>query len=180
LKFWMAHELGHCLSPNLEGEAAEDFADAFAGTLLYPRELARKAYESICVIKSSKAKVDRVLELAEELVISPYTVLGQVNEYAAAEAKPVVEMGQKFGGAVTNFNKSYLDLSETLFVGAELDECGKPTAQDYIDKVEVEFETPFFDLLREFLGQHSKTSGFVQTVLDMPILDARSIYAELT
>lgn len=37
LKFWMAHELGHCLSPSLTGtEVAEDFADAFAGALLFP------------------------------------------------------------------------------------------------------------------------------------------------
>lgn len=39
----MAHELGHCMSPGLEGDEAEDFADAFAGCLLYPAELAEQA-----------------------------------------------------------------------------------------------------------------------------------------
>ena len=46
-KFWMAHELGHCLSPSLEGDEAEDYADAFAGALLYPHEQAELAYNAI-------------------------------------------------------------------------------------------------------------------------------------
>jgi len=37
-KFWMAHELGHCLSPSLTGEDAEDFADGFVGALLFPKD----------------------------------------------------------------------------------------------------------------------------------------------
>jgi len=34
----MAHELGHCLSPSLTGEDAEDFADGFVGALLFPKD----------------------------------------------------------------------------------------------------------------------------------------------
>ena len=44
----------------------------------------------------------------------------------------------------------------------------------------IAFETPFFDLLRKYLKEHVKGPGYVQTVLDMPLLDARSIHAELT
>lgn len=46
-KFWMAHELGHCLSPSLSGNEAEDFADGFAGLLLFPKVLAESAYHQI-------------------------------------------------------------------------------------------------------------------------------------
>ncbi len=43
-KFWMAHELGHVLAPDLRDDEGEDFADAFAGVLLFPENLAKKTY----------------------------------------------------------------------------------------------------------------------------------------
>lgn len=180
-KFWMAHELGHCLSPSLSGDVAEDFADAFAASLLYSHELAERAYFSIAAQSSPAAKIAHVIELADQLIISPYTVIGQTNKYAAATGKPEIQLSKSaFPGAVTNFNKRYKNLSEALFGDVELDEFGKPSAREYISKTESAFETPFFELLRKYLKQHNKGPGFVQTVLDMPLLDSRSIYTELT
>lgn len=180
-KFWMAHELGHCLSPNLDGDEAEDFADAFAAALLYPHELAEQAYLSITAQPSSAAKISHVIALADELTISPYTVMKQVNKYAVAANKPEIELSEKaFPGAVTNFNKKYKNLSDALFGDAELDKQGKPSAREYIAKTEAAFETPFFAMLSKYLKQQQKGPGFVHTVLDMPLLDARSIHAELT
>ena len=180
-KFWMAHELGHCLSPSLEGDEAEDYADAFAGALLYPHEQAEPAYNAIKAQPTPAAKIAKVIDLAEQSIISPYTVLGQVNKYAASAGQPQIQLGKSaFPKAVTNFNKQYNNLSEALFGDSELDQHGKPSAREYISKAEREFETPFFDLLRQYLKQHNKGPGFVQTVLDMPLIDARSIYTELT
>ena len=179
-KFWMAHELGHCLSPILEGDEAEDFADAFAASLLYPHEMAEKVYDLINGQRSSAAKIAYVVELADQFTISPYTVIGQVNKYAESEGKPKIKLSDSFHGAVTNFNKRYNNLTEALFGDSELDENGKPSAREYITKAEDGFETPFFDLLRQYLKQHAKGPGFVQTVLDMPLLDSRSIHSELT
>lgn len=180
-KFWMAHELGHCLSPGLEGDEAENFADAFAACLLYPHGLAEKAYTSIKSYSSPAAKIAHVIELADQLTISPWTVIGQVNKYAEFTGQSEIQLSKRiFPGAVTNFNKQYHNLSKALFGNAELDEQGKPSARDYIEKAEGAFETPFFDLLRKYLKEHDKGPGYVQTVLDMPLLDARSIHAELT
>lgn len=180
-KFWMAHELGHCLSPSLEGDDAEDFADAFAASLLYPHELAEKAYTTIRSQASSAAKITHVIGLADQLTISPWTVIGQVNKYAESTGQSQIQLSKStFPGAVTNFNKKYKNLSEALFGDTELDEHGKPSARDYIEKAECAFETPFFELLRKYLKEQNKGPGFVQTVLDMPLLDARSIHAELT
>lgn len=180
-KFWMAHELGHCLSPSLEGDEAEDFADAFAATLLYPHELAEKTYVSISSQFSPAAKIAHVIELAEKLTISPYTVINQTNKYAASIGKPEIQLSKSaFPGAVTNFNKGYQKLSEALFGDVELDELGKPSARNYIEKAADAFETPFFELLKKYLKEQDKGPGYVQTVLDMPLLDARSIHAELT
>jgi transcriptional regulator with XRE-family HTH domain len=180
-KFWMAHELGHCLSPSLEGDDAEDFADAFAASLLYPHELAEQAYASIMSQASSAAKITHVIGLADQLTISPWTVIGQVNKYAEITGRPQIQLSKSaFPGAVTNFNKKYKNLNEALFGNTELDGHGHPSARDYIEKAEGAFETPFFDLLRKYLKEYDKGPGFVQTVLDMPLLDARSIHAELT
>ncbi|TVP11583.1 helix-turn-helix domain-containing protein [Shewanella sp. MSW] len=180
-KFWMAHELGHCLSPSLDGEIAEDFADAFAASLLYPHELAEKSYKTISAQVSPAAKITHVIDLADQLVISPWTVIGQVNKYAEFSGLPKIQLSKSaFPGAVTNFNKKYKNLSEALFGAAELDEHGKPSARDYIEGTGGAFETPFFDMLRRYLKDHDKGPGYVQTVLDMPLLDARSIHAELT
>lgn len=180
-KFWMAHELGHCLSPSLEGDDAEDFADAFAGSLLFPHELAEEAYISILSQTSPAAKISHVMSLANQLTISPWTVIGQVNKYAEFTGQPKIPLSKAaFPGAVTNFNKKYKNLSEALFGDAKLDERGSPSARDYIERAETAFETPFFDLLRKYLKEYDKGPGYVQTVLDMSLLDARSIHAELT
>ena len=179
-KFWMAHELGHCMSPNLEGDEAEDFADAFAGALLYPHEIAEQAYDLISSQPSMKLKTDSVIELAGQYIISPYTVIKQVEKYAAAARKPKIDMGTRFHGAVANFNKRYKNLSGALFKDAKQDDEGRPDAHEYIGRVESVFKTPFFDLLKKYLKEHDKGPGFVQTVLDMPPLDARSVHAELT
>ena len=104
----------------------------------------------------------------------------RVNKYAATKGKPEIKLSDSFPGAVTNFNKKYKNLSEALFGASGLDEHQKPTARDYISKAEDAFETPFFELLRKYLSQYNKSPSFVQTVLDMPLLDARSIHAELT
>lgn len=179
-KFWMAHELGHCLSPNLEGDVAEDFADAFAGALLFPHALAEQAYTGIKRHRTPGARANHILDLARNQIISPYTILAQTNQYAEQVGKPKIELGPAFNGAVTNFNKGYYNVSESLSASAGRDENGKPSAKDYLATLEHVFDTPFFDLLRRYLKQQDKGPGYVQTVLDMTLLDARSLHAELT
>lgn len=179
-KFWMAHELGHCLSPDLEGEEAEDFADAFAGSLLFPHELAEAAHASISAQSSPAKMISHVIDLASTQTISPYTVLFQVNRFAFTYGKPEFKFDNAFHGAVTNFNKKYLNLSDALFGRKDPDETRKPDARQYIEETGGAFETPIFEILRDFLSQQKKGPGFIQTVLDVPLLDARSIHAELT
>jgi transcriptional regulator with XRE-family HTH domain len=179
-KFWMAHELGHCLSPDLEGEEAEDFADAFAGSLLFPHQLAEPAYFSISQQQSPAKMISHIIDLANDQTISPYTVLKQVNHFAAAHGKPLLELDGSFHGAVTNFNRKYLNLSDALFSRDASDVNWRPNTRQYIEETTNAFETPIFDVLRKYLSQQNKGPGFIQTVLDVPLLDARSIYAELT
>jgi transcriptional regulator with XRE-family HTH domain len=174
-KFWMAHELGHCLSPSLSGNGAEDFADEFAGSLLFPQILAESAYHQILAQRNVQAIISKVLEIADGQVISPYTVINQVNKYADFQSLAPIELSKNFGGAVTNFNKEYQNFSTAL-----LGEISELNAYDFIAKTEQAFETPFFEILRKYFNEHDKGPGFYQTITDMPLLDARSIHSELT
>jgi transcriptional regulator with XRE-family HTH domain len=179
-KFWMAHELGHCLSPSLEGEEAEDFADAFAGCLLFPHAIAEEAYDRVYAGSSASARIKALLSIANEHVISPLTVERQVKHYASATGRPLIELSQGFHGAITNFNKGYQNLSAVLFPGSERDTDGRPLATDYVERSEAIFATPFFRMLSNYLKQLEKGPGFLEVVLDLPPLDARSLHAELT
>lgn len=174
-KFWMAHELGHCLSPSLSGETAEDFADDFAGSLLFPKVLAAQAYNDIKSQIGMAAKISKIIDIADEHVISPYTVEKQVNKYAQYINSSEIRLSTGFHGAVTNFNKRFNNFSTAL-----LGDIEELDASDYISKVESAFETPFFDILKKYFKETEKGPGYLQTITDMPLLDARSIHSELT
>lgn len=171
-KFWMAHELGHCLSPSLKGDEAEDFADELAGALLFPEQRAKQAYEEIKKESSKSAKINRVLKIAQDFIISPYTVYKQVNKYAEHANFELLDLD--FHGAIANFNKGYCNVSETLFGKIESLE-----SSDYIKKTKDVFETPFFDVLANYLKEHNKGAGIVQSIMDVSLLDSQSIHNEL-
>lgn len=174
-KFWMAHELGHCLSPTLRGDEAEDFADEFAAALLFPENKAKHAYEELLTKQTTAAKVAHILKIAEDFTISPYTVYGQVNKYAKYNRIEPFNLEPQINGATTNLNKRYFNLSETLFGNTE-----QLAAKDYIEKAQSAFETPFFEMLSLYLKEHKKGAGIIQSVMDIPLLDAQSIHEELT
>ncbi|MFT4925376.1 MAG: transcriptional regulator with XRE-family HTH domain, partial [Phenylobacterium sp.] len=174
-KFWMAHELGHCLSPSLSGENAENFADDFAGALLFPTQLAEQAYSNTYAKKTNAAKIEHLLAIAEKEVISPYTVIAQINKCAVHSEKQQINLTGDFDDAVAEFNTIYSNLSTSI-----LGDLNELDARKFVQKTKSSFETPFFDLLRQYLKDSNKGSGYVQSVTDMSLLDARSIYSELT
>lgn len=174
-KFWMAHELGHCLSPSLRGEKAEDFADAFASTLLFPEIKAKRAYLEIANQTTQKSRQNSLLAIANQEVISPYTVMMQANRYAEFSGNPQLDFGKNIWGIITNFNKGYKNVSEAL-----LGDLKNINAREFIQKTEEAFETPFFNILSSYLKASGKSSGIVHAVTDMPLLDARSLHAEMT
>ena len=178
-KFWMAHELGHCMSPSLEGDAAEDFADSFAGALLFSHELAERAYNDLYALPLIRPRVQKVLDLADEYLISPYTVYKQVESYTRATKKEPIDLGKNFHAKITNFNKRYKNVSESIFSSKKLDSKNRPSAHDYIEIAEKELQTRFFGLLRKHIKKTNVGTGFIQTVLNTSLLDAMSIRSEL-
>lgn len=171
--FWMAHELGHVYAPDLQGDEGEDFADAFAQTLLFPEESAETAYARLKRVTNPGTCVNRTKETAVEYGISPTTVSLAVKAFAEAHGLRRVDADRAIHAASTNFNKQFATVSESLFPSAP------PTAKEYIAKSGEVFQTPFFDALRAHLREGGASTGYVQSVLQLPLLDAEEIVREL-
>ncbi len=172
-KFWMAHELAHVLAPGLRGDPGEDFADSLASALLYPRQVAEAGYRGVRSLRASGARMNAIKDIARELTISPITVHERLRCYAESEELPVIDLGNAIYGAARNVNNEYRTVSEALFGE------GAPEPADYIRVSREFFESPFFEALAAYLGEHPRSSGYVQSILDIPLLDAKAIHSEL-
>ncbi|MBN2126632.1 MAG: helix-turn-helix transcriptional regulator [Deltaproteobacteria bacterium] len=174
-KFWMAHELGHVKSPDLIGDAAEDFADSFAGALLVDEETAGNEYIQMCQLRTIPKQINRLKETAEELVVSPLTVYYEINKYARHRKEPGIDLetNKAIYKATTVFNNQYQTVSQYLF------ENKKPTAAEYMSCTKKSFQSPFFDALISFLKDNKKSAGFIQSLLSLPLADAQYLHEEL-
>jgi transcriptional regulator with XRE-family HTH domain/Zn-dependent peptidase ImmA (M78 family) len=173
-KFWMAHELGHVLSVGLlergDIQQAEDFADAFAGALLFPRAAAAKWLLSYQRAHTPPAKVTELLKAAREYVISPWSVYKELEKLATATAAPFDVLAQSyFHGAIATFNKDFKTISEILFDGR------KPSADHFMLKATEVFQTPVFKALREHVSNSDVSESVISRMLDIPLIDAKEL-----
>lgn len=174
-KFWMAHELGHVHTPQLQGEEGEDFAEAFAGALLVPQKLAEHEYKTLSRFNNPWGQINRIKEVAERLVVSPLSVYYEVNKFAVHHGKPKIDLESKreIYQATTNFNKVFKPVVECLF-GTKT-----PPPSRYIACTKDDFGSPFFDMLKSYLAEQHKSASFIQTLLNIPLLDAQNVFEEL-
>jgi len=172
-KFWMAHELGHVYAPALCGDAGEDFADAFAQTLLFPEASAQAAHDDLSNIRGKGARINRIKDIAREYGISPTTVNLALKEYARERGVESVDVGKDIYPASMNFNKEFNTVSGLLFPQMP------PSAKQYISACRENFQSPFFDALQRYVRSTNVSAGFVETVLQLPLRDAMEIVEEL-
>jgi transcriptional regulator with XRE-family HTH domain/Zn-dependent peptidase ImmA (M78 family) len=174
-KFWMAHELGHVHTPQLQGEEGEDFAEAFAGALLVPQELAEHEYKKLSCFTNPWGQINHIKEVAQRLVVSPLSVYYEVNKFAAHHGKPKIDLESKreIYQATTNFNKEFKPVSECLF-GTKT-----PSPSRYIACAKDDFGSPFFEMLKSHIAEHHKSASYIQTLLNIPLLDAQNVFEEL-
>jgi transcriptional regulator with XRE-family HTH domain len=172
-KFWMAHELGHVLTPSLRDEDAEDFADAFAQALLFPQEQTLKAYSQLKLHNSKNTQIRHISNLANSLVISPITIYRAVNAYAEHKGLPPLKLDPDIYVAAAGMNKHQMSVNESL-------NNGKPfTASAFIAMTRKLFGSPFFDILKIYLSENEKGPGFIQAILETSLIDSKEIHAEL-
>ncbi len=174
-KFWMAHELGHVKTPELKQDASEDFADQFAAALLVSQDFAEEEYNTLSRMRNKGQQINRLKEVAEELVVSPLTVYYEVNRLAEHLQRPRIDLesGQEIFRATTVFQKSYKSVAEYLF------ENLPPSPRKYITIAEEAFNTPFFAALKK-LPSSRKSVSFLQELLNLSPADTHSLHEEIS
>jgi len=173
-KFWLSHELGHILTPQFSNNGAEDFADNFAGAFLFPEDLAKRKYYEVSNFKRQADKINSIISTAYDIIISPITILKEINKYAVSQKLSKINIGNTFYAATNKFTNSYNLMSEFL-LGTK-----KTNAEKYIRLSENKFETIFFNLLRKYNKKNGLTSSYIKSILNIPITDAKEIYDYLT
>ncbi len=174
-KFWMAHELGHSLAPELANDPGEDFADSFAQALLFPEPQAAKLSRELQERTGIGTKVDRIRRVAAEHVISPYTIRRALEGYEDAHNLPRTDLGAigSFMGAVTNFVKQHPTIAEMVFKNPP------PKPAEYVAAARVVFGSPFFVALAEFCAHEEGAEHYIHRVLGVTLADAKALSGEL-
>ncbi|MBE9516901.1 MAG: ImmA/IrrE family metallo-endopeptidase [Proteobacteria bacterium] len=173
-KFWMAHELAHVFTPDLAGSTeGEDYADAFAGSLLFPRACAEAAYAETSRKRSVNGEIEALLHHAHTHSISLNTVYQRVKEYAAFAGLPTLSVDDRAIHMVRNSISGPL-VSEALF------DPMPPSSKQYIANAENNFRSTFFDALKQMILDKGTESGYLQQILDLSIGDAQALHEELS
>ncbi len=174
-KFWMAHELAHVYTPDLAGQdAGEDFADAFAGALLFPQALAAAAYRDAAGVGRKADAVAALQRHADAHQISLFTVYRQAQAHARAEGLKPLAMDEKADvHAVRNHRRGAL-VSQLLFNPMP------PEPAAYLAAAHNVFGSEFFNALRRLLHAQGAAAGYLQQVLDISLADATALHQALT
>lgn len=173
-KFWMAHELGHVMGVSLlesgDTETSEDFADAFAGALLFPESAAAKVYAAYSKNMSDSARIKEVIDAARNYLISPFTVYKQISSHAQARSLTFQGLPTDLlHAAISNFNKGFKTISEKLFDGEV------PSADHFMRVTGDTFDTPVFKALGDYVKNEKIESSVISRMLDIPLVDAREM-----
>ena len=171
-KFWMAHELAHVYTPDLAGtDAGEDFADAFAGALLFPHECAETAYHE--AISQSKHSLIGVLARYAQLhVVSLNTVYQQIKRFAEQAGLQPLAVEDRTVHQVRNSGIGQT-VSEALF------DPMPPEASSYIAVAHTVFQSDFFLALQRLVKERGVGAGYIQQILDLPLKDSMSVHGAL-
>lgn len=173
-KFWMAHELAHVYTPELAGtDPGEDFADAFAGALLFPQPLAAEAYREAAAAGRKTGAVAALQRHAGEHLISLYTVYREAQAHARAHGLPPLPLDEKTDvHAVRNHRRGAL-VSTLLF------DPLPPEPAAYIAAARNTFGSEFFPSLRRMLHAQGTGPGYLQQLLDISLADADALHNAL-
>jgi len=175
-KFWMSHELAHIYTTSLAGsDEGEDFADSFAGALLFPQACAKLAYQDSMRAHSEKGVLHALHGHAVKYGISLYSVFREAANYAKENRLPPLTVSDTSIHAARNAVRKHIPrISESLF------EPLPPHPGEYIRSAETVFKSEFFQALRVMAREHQLGAGYVQQVLDISLADASGLHAELT
>jgi hypothetical protein len=173
-KFWMAHELAHVYTPDLAGkDEGEDFADALAGALLFPKSLVEAAYSQAVKQGTPAGEIREMQQQANAHSISLFSVFREINNYARAHGLPLLRTKETDIHAIRNRLRGKL-ISEILF------EPDPPEPAAYVAAAKNVFRSAFFIALQRMIKSKGTGSGYVQQIMDIPMQDAVALHGELS
>lgn len=172
-KFWMAHELAHVYTPELASrEEWEDYADAFAGALLFPSACAIHAYHEAIEQKHGDEIISVLQRHAHAHEISLNTAFQQVGQYTQKNNCSSLKVEEQSIHAIRNSFARPL-ISEALFKPLP------PSPARYIADSGNLFQSDFFHALKRMFHDRETGPAYLQQILDTSIHDARALYEEL-
>lgn len=164
--YWLAHEFGHCLTLHaLTGDAGEKFAELFAQTLLFPKELAKKA---LADIRNSATPMELVHWYAGTYGVSVVAVVKAADRAAHDAKEPLTGLQTPHF-----FAKWKVDGKTARTASDELFGTSKPTAKELVSKGEQVFGTPVFRALSRWQrSEGGRSPSFVAAALNLKLGDA--------
>jgi len=166
--------LAHVYTPTLSGtEQGEDFADAFAGALLFPQALADKAWWECSRCKRKGEIVATLARHAADHQISLFTVYRQVQAFAGALGLEPLSLDERSDIHAVRHAIRGSTVAQDLFGSAP------PEPATYIGVANNVFRSEFFPSLQRMLLAHDTGPAYVQQILDLPLADAMSLHAAL-
>lgn len=176
--FWMTHEFGHVLSVDLleRGllDEAEDFADAFAGAMIFPEAAAKACFSHYEVSRSDSSRIDVLVSFAKTYVVSPYSVYKEIQKYADAQGMNFEECKQTaLHQRIAIFKRAYATVSEILFKG------DTPTADHFMRVAQEEYGTDFYKALGKYLNASKSPPSYIRKVTDVSLVDAQAFHEAL-
>lgn len=170
--FWIAHELGHSISPTIDDmDLWEDFADSFAQNLLITEPISQKIYQVLSKTNSPGAKVNKLKDFAVYYHVAPLTVFKQVNNYALQANRQPISF--RDSNQIFKINQSFTkehpeQVSERLSQDHKDFEISR-----YIEIIEREFQTPIFETLRSYAKENEIGHGLIQKILKTEAVRAK-------
>ncbi|EKT4542414.1 XRE family transcriptional regulator [Pseudomonas sp. NBRC 111118] len=172
-KFWMAHELAHVYTPELAGSnEGEDFADAFAASLLFPEACAVVSYTEVAQANNIAGEIEILQRHAWHHQISLNTVFQQTRRYAVEKQLPPLRVDEKTIHRVRNS-------SEPQMVSTILFEPTPPKPAQYLAAASNVFQSEFFLALKRMIREHATGPSYVQQIMDVSLSDAIALHGEL-
>lgn len=172
-KFWMAHELGHVLTVDLlrDGrvEEAENFADAFAGALLFPEPLAKRALSDYEKAGDDAGRLEVLGDWAAKHTISPFSVYCEIQKFAENHGKDFLPLeGRVLHADIAAFNRNFKTLSEALF------DASTPSADHFMRIAQENFGTEIYSALGHYVKAHDPGPSVIATILGVSPMDAKA------